>query len=283
MPGRDLGCVAGGSPKPRFPLPGWITSGSGVRDNGTGATVDFGKVEVTGAADVAAGGESVAAGEAEVDAIGVWETTGVAEEAVGAAGVGEADAWETAGTLAEGGARAGEGARTGGAAETVAAGEGVEAGGTLDEEAAVTAGAEVGAADPVGRAVVVVVVVGLIAVEVTGFAGPGASLDMWTTAAALMSPVPEIIAFLRIVNEHLNGHDTFRAYLTSRLDCGRFFVLFLLLLDRSKSPRLEFGVSYSSCRGVLSQARIVFDQLIGIQGQQGRPLTFNNRTSKGLL
>ena len=269
MPGRDLGCVAGGSPKPRFPLPGWITSGSGVRDNGTGATVDFGKVEVTGAADVAAGGESVAAGEAEVDAIGVWETTGVAEEAVGAAGVGEADAWETAGTLAEGGARAGDGARTGGAAETVAAGEGVEAGGTL-------AGAEVGAADPVGRAVVVVVVVGLIA-------GPGASLDMWTTAAALMSPVPEIIAFLRIVNEHLNGHDTFRAYLTSRLDCGRFFVLFLLLLDRSKSPRLEFGVSYSSCRGVLSQARIIFDQLIGIQGQQGRPLTFNNRTSKGLL
>ena len=130
---------------------------------------------------------------------------------------------------------------------------------------------------------VVVVVVGLIAVEVTGFAGPGASLDMWTTAAALMSPVPEIIAFLRIVNEHLNGHDTFRAYLTSRLDCGRFFVLFLLLLDRSKSPRLEFGVSYSSCRGVLSQARIIFDQLIGIQGQQGRPLTFNNRTSKGLL
>jgi hypothetical protein len=229
-------------------------------------------VEVTGAADVAAG-------EAEVDAFGVWETTGVAEEAVGAAGAGEADAWETAGTLAEGGARAGEGARTGEVA--VAAGEGVDAGGTLERETAGAADVEVGAADPVGRVVVVVVVVGLIPVEVAGFAGPGASLDMWTTAEALMSP--ETIAFLRIVNHHLNGHDTFRAYLTSRLDCGRFRVIFLLLLDRSKSPRLEFGVSYSSCRSVFFQARIIFDQLIGIQGQQGRPLTFNNRTSKGLL
>jgi hypothetical protein len=227
-------------------------------------------VEVTGVADVAAG-------EAEVDAFGVWETAGVAEEAVGATGIGEADAWETAGTLAEGG-RAGEGARTGVAA---AAGEGADAGGTLDGEAAGTADVEVGAADPVGRVVVVVVVVGLIAAEVAGFAGPGASLDMWTTAEALMSP--EMIAFLRIVNDHLNGHDTFRAYLTSRLDCGRFCLIFLLLLDRSKSPRLEFGVSYSSCRSVFFQARIIFDQLIGIQGQQGRPLTFNNRTSKGLL